>query len=262
MNLDTIVWLTGIAAEAIVVLFCLRRRMFSSAPVFSSYIVWSLLVDLGFYFARNSLTTKQFNDAYSVELILDSIFQFSVLVELGWSVLKPIRPSLPRHALIMLIGVNLLAGLLMWPVASWTVPHVMNSVEHFYVHLTQSVAALRVVIFVLLAGFSRLLSIGWRNRELQIATGLGIYSLVRLTVSLLHTHASLDPSFHALEVLVVASYDVSLLYWVFAFAQKEAERQEFNPRMESFLLTVAGAARTGRIAVASSVAGGPPKGSR
>lgn len=262
MNSDTILWLTGIAAEAIVVLLCMRRRLFRSMPVFSLYVVWSLLVDLGFYYARHVLSPHQFLKAYIIELIADSAFQFAVLVELGWSVLKPLRASLPRHSLLMLTGINLLAGLAVWPIASWTLPRQLTSTEHLYVHSVQAVAALRVVIFVFLAGFSRLLSIGWRNRELQIATGLGIYSIVRLAVSLLQTHAALNDQFHGLEVLVVASYDCSLAYWIFAFAQKEAERQEFSPRMESFLLSVAGAARTSRVAVANSTAGGPSKGSR
>ena len=262
MNLDTILWLTGIVAEAVVVFLCFRKRIFASTPVFGAYIVWSLLVDVGFYFLRHAVDSDHFLYSYIGEMITDSAFQFAVLVELSWSVLKPIRSSLPKHTIYMLAGLNLLIGLIIWPVASWTLPQEIGPISHFYIHLTQTIAALRIVIFVALAGFSQMLSIGWRNRELQIATGLGIYSISRLGISLLQTHVTSEPRYHLLEMIVVASYDFSLVYWIVAFAQRAAERQEFTPQMQNFLLTVAGAARSNRIAVANSTAGGGPKSSR
>jgi hypothetical protein len=50
----------------------------------------------------------------------------------------------------------------------------------------------------------------------------------------------------------MASYLCSLLYWVYSFSQREQERQEFTPEMRSFLLTVTGAARSTRVALANS----------
>ncbi len=262
MNHDTILWLAGLVSEAIVVALCLRRRMFSETPFFCTYIVWSLLVDLVFYYLRQALTVEKFFLAYIPEMLIDAVFQFAVLVELGWAVLKPIRSSLPKHSAIVLSGLILLSGALIWPIAAWTLPRDLGPIGHFYIHLTQTLAALRVVIFVALAGFSQMLSIGWRNRELQIATGLGIYSIFRLAVSLIHTHAAFDLRYEVLEQIVTASYDFSLVYWIVSFAQPEKARQEFSPKMESFLLSVAGAARTSRIAVANSTAGGSSKNSR
>jgi hypothetical protein len=50
----------------------------------------------------------------------------------------------------------------------------------------------------------------------------------------------------------VASYICSLAYWIFSFAQREQERQEFTPQMQNFLLAITGAARGTRIALANS----------
>jgi hypothetical protein len=55
-----------------------------------------------------------------------------------------------------------------------------------------------------------------------------------------------------LNQFVVASYIVSLVYWAFSFAQQEAERREFTPQMRSFLLAVAGAARSTRVSLTGS----------
>jgi hypothetical protein len=99
-----------------------------------------------------------------------------------------------------------------------------------------------------------LLSIGWRDRELQIATGLGFFSMVSLSASILHTHQVPGAQYHLLDQIVAASYSCCLLYWAYCFARQEAERREFTPQMQNFLLAMAGTARTTRIALADSAA--------
>jgi hypothetical protein len=117
-----------------------------------------------------------------------------------------------------------------------------------------------VVIFLILAGCSQLLSIGWRDRELQIATGMGFYSLVGLAVAGLQAHLGIAQQNHLqhfkeLDQLLVAGYIGSLAYWVFSFAQKEAVRREFSPQMQGLLLAVAGVARGSRVSLTNSSSG-------
>ena len=57
-----------------------------------------------------------------------------------------------------------------------------------------------------------------------------------------------------LNQALIASYIVAMMYWVFSFAQKEAERREFTPQMQNFLLAVAGVARADRAALTNSAA--------
>jgi hypothetical protein len=116
----------------------------------------------------------------------------------------------------------------------------------------QTTSILRILFFLALAGCSQLLSIGWRDRELQVASGLGFYSLVSLAVAMLHTHQNMGPLYSHLQQVVVASYICSLLYWAVSFSQKEAVRREFSPQMQSLLLSVAGTARATRTALADS----------
>ena len=94
-----------------------------------------------------------------------------------------------------------------------------------------------------MACFSQLLSIGWRDRELQVATGLGLYSIVSLTVTMLHSHQFSGEKFHYLDYGVSLSYLGTLAYWVVSFAAKEYQRQEFSPQMRDFLLLMGGGAR-------------------
>jgi hypothetical protein len=254
LSLDTILWLSGILAEATAIVLCFRAKLFPSTPVFCSYLVWSLFVDLLLYSVSKYAHTHYFR-AYLVEMIVDACFQFAVLVELGWTVLRPIRSSLPKQSILILALLIVVAGAIIWPIAGHTTAQWLKGISRFLVQLQQTFAVLRVTIFVGLAGFSQMLSIGWRNRELQIATGLGFYSMFSLAVSVIHNHQVAGPSYLALDQLVVASYVCSLIYWTLSFAQQEEERHEFTPQMRSFLLAVTGAARTARAAADSMSVG-------
>jgi hypothetical protein len=100
-----------------------------------------------------------------------------------------------------------------------------------------------------MAGFSQLLAIGWRDRELQVATGLGFYSIVSLLVTLYNSHQVDKNLIHEFNVAVSLSYLGTLGYWVLSFAAKEYQRKEFSPQMQQFLVYMGGTARAGSIAL-------------
>jgi len=211
--------------------------------------VWGLLSDAGNYIVQQYFA-QSYTTVYFIETIVDSALEFSVLVELAWSVLRPIRASLSRKTLLVVAVLIVAAGVALWPFSG------IRDLGHYppiwrdLVHLQQTTSFLRVLFFMLLAGCSQLLSIGWRDRELQVATGLGFYSIVSMAVTVLQSHQGMGQQYVHLNQFVSASYVLSLAYWAFSFATKEAERREFTPQMQSFLLAMAGTARTTRIALA------------
>jgi hypothetical protein len=152
--------------------------------------------------------------------------------------------------LIVVAVLIVAAGAAVWPFSGILNLGKFPAVWQNLVHIQQTASFLRVLFFLVLAGCSQLLSIGWRDRELQVATGLGFYSIVSLAVTVLHSRQMLGDQYRHLNQLVAVSYILSIVYWVFAFATKEAERREFTPQMQSFLLAVAGTARTARITLA------------
>ena len=248
VNLDNTFWLAGVVAEAAVVGLLAYKRVWRLFPFFFICCVWSLLGDAENYVIQ-SFFPSRYLTAYMTGTILDSIVQLSVLIELAWSVLRPIRTSLPRGALIVVGVLIVAASAVIWP---FTGIHQLGSLStelRYLIRLLQTASILRTLIFLALAACSQLLSIGWRDREMQIATGLGFYSMVSLTMQILDSHLALGPMYRHLNQVAVASYICSLLYWVYSFAQKEAERREFTPQMEHFLLAVAGSARSTRMAL-------------
>lgn len=261
MSLDNAIWLAGIVIEAAVVGLLFYRRVWRILPVFCLYCIWDICSNLGTFLVDRYYPASYFR-VFFAQTILDSVLQFSVLVEIAWSVLRPVRPSLPRGALLVVGALILLAGAVIWPFAAISgIAHVSKQ-SLLLAQLWHTVTILRILFFLLLAAGSQLLSIGWRDRELQVATGLGFYSLVSMTVSIVHAHQSTGSQYVRLEQLVVISFLCSLVYWLFSFSQKEAARREFTPQMQSFLLAMAGAARSTRVAVTEAQATKPRKHNR
>jgi hypothetical protein len=155
---------------------------------------------------------------------------------------------------VIVAGLVVALGAAIWPFA--TIPGFSYLPPQWYllVRIQQTTSILQILFFLGLAGCSQLLSIGWRDRELQVVTGLGFYSMVGLAVAMLHTHLSMRSQYAHLNQAVVASYVCSLMYWVYSFAQKEVKRQEFTPQMQNLLLAMAGTARTTRIGLTDTIA--------
>lgn len=253
MSFDNTLWLASFVAEVAVVGLLLYRRVWRSLPVFCVYCAWSLFNTAGMYAILRLLPTAYLT-AYLTDIVVDSGLVFGVLIELAWSVFRPFRASLSRGALVLVGGSVVALGAVIWPFASIPGFSYLPLEWHLLMRLQQTTDILRIIFFLALAGCGQLLSIGWRDRELQVATGFGFYSMISLAVAMLHTHPSMRSQYAHLNQVEVASYVCSLMYWVYCFAQKEAVRQEFTPQMQNLLLAVAGAARSTRVGLSDSIA--------
>jgi hypothetical protein len=223
--------------------------MWQLLPFFCAYAAWSLATDLAAPYFLWKLSPFVYGRFYFGQSVLDSVLQFAVLGELAWSVLRPVRGSLPRHSRTALYVLVALAGLAIWPLAAMTMPPSLEGWQAILFHLQETFAILRVACFLILASFSQLLAIGWRDRELQVATGLGFYSIASLIVAVLHTHQTWGTQYHLLDEALSISYLGTLTFLIFSFATKEQERKEFSPQMQQLLVLMGGGARAGRIAL-------------
>ena len=261
ISLDNAIWLAGIFTEAALVVLLSYRHIWRTLPIFCSFCVWDVLSNIGAFVISQShaIDPHVYFHVYFWETIISSILEFCVLVELGWSVLRPVRASLPRIALFVVGGLLLAAGAVIWPFAAVQGIAQASKQALLLAQIQHTVSILRILFFLLLAASSQLLSIGWRDRELQVATGLGFYSLVNVAVSIVQSRQSTAAQYTRLEEFVVVSFLCSLVYWVISFSQKEAERRAFTPQMQKVLLAMAGSARTARVALSDARSDKPPK---
>lgn len=251
-SVDSAIWLTATLAEVVVIVLLFVRQVWRTLPIFCSYCVWDLASNLTVYLIGGYNPASYFHFLFA-QTVLDAALLFCVLVELVWSVLRPVRASLPRSSLVLVGILILVAGVAVWPFAALpALAHATTREGLLFTQLQQTTSILRVIFFLILAGGSQLLSIGWRDRELQVATGLGMYSIVSLTVAVLETHQTTASQYQHLVRIASAGYICCLVYWSFSFAHREAERREFTPQMQHFFLTMTGAARSTRIALTDS----------
>jgi hypothetical protein len=243
---DTMIWIAGVTAEALFVALLVWRHAYKRLPIFFVYIVWGLASDLTMYVLSTRMT-QHYLWAYLVELSIDSVLQYCVLVEIAWSALRPFRAALPRRIVIGISLFILLAALAAWPFAGLQVTSHLQPESIFILHLQQTFAILRVLFFLALAGCSHFLSIGWRDRELQAATGLGIYSLVSLATAVAHSHLLVRSAhYHLFDQLSSISYICSLVYWLVSFALPEPPRHSLPPNIQQMMETITEHARSQR----------------
>ena len=254
MTLDTKLVLLSALVQAIVIGLLVYRKFYQKLPLFFSYLIWLLIISGARIAIANSYSDEVLQKIFVVADIIDATFMFCVLVELSMSVLSPIRSALPSWTVYGVAGVMMVAFALIWPFAKPPGFKTLDSLSKIQVHVDMANSVLPIVFFLALAAGSRWLSLSWRDRELQIGTGLGIFALASLSVTLLKMNvgtATTDAihTFHMLDQAQAASYVVAMLYWLVSFAQKVPERRDFTPQMENFLLALAGNARNARIAM-------------
>jgi hypothetical protein len=228
----------GILAQAAFIVVLVWRSTYKSLHVFFLYIVWGLAGDSTVLILRTVMHSQSLYP-FEIETYIDSFFQYLVLIELAWSILRPIQRSLPKR---FLLGISLIiaaAAVLAWPLSG--IKETMGYPWQLLIalHAQRSFAILRILFFIALACCSHFLGIGWRDRELQVATGLGFYSLVSLLGTMVHSHQVFGWQYFYVDLATACSYLLSLVYWVFSFAQQEVARCEMAPETQDFLLGIA-----------------------
>lgn len=254
--MDTYLTAVSAVVQASVVIVLIRKRLYREFPVFCVYLVWILSAAFAATFAASRLEAGLYNHLYFISSLFDAILMFSVLVEMTMSVLKPVRDLLPRWTVFAVAGLIGLISILVWHLASPPGIATLSKISQYIIHFEISSSMLRIIFFVSLAGLSQLLSLGWRDRVVQISTGLGFFSLVSLGVTFLHMNLGVggqrqNDLYHSLDQLVVFAYISSMVYWLVSFSRDVPERKEFTPQMRSFISSLAQSTRSVRLAMSN-----------
>jgi hypothetical protein len=235
----------SLIAEIALFVVLIARRQYKIFPVFTFYIAFNLLNDIGVS-ALMVAYPPSVGRAVELGLLpLQYLLELGVLLEIAWNVLRPVHASLPAKSIRVFLGLLVLA-LAGGTLLAWHFSNTGNKVQDFKGPLDLTVGLLRMLIFVATAGFAQLLGIGWKNKVLQLATALSFYSAVDLIVSLLERYSGATNS---LERFRAIAFALELGFLVWAFTTKEVRRREFSPQMEQFLVTLAGRAKLARTAL-------------
>lgn len=229
----------GIACEValLVVLWC--RGVARRLPLFSGYIVWTVFSDVAAAVLAHGNPVTYFH-FYKVEFVVDSSVQFLVLLELAHSAFRTLPAFVARGAAIFLMLIFTGLGVVLWfVVGRWSRGTVWPAEWSFLLRVQLSASLLRILFLVLLGGMIEFLGrhfipIGWGERELQVATGLGIYALATLAASLRLFYPMSGPVLEAMDLVVAMSFLGVVVYWIVSFLKQERRwLPELPPSLKS-----------------------------
>jgi hypothetical protein len=169
------------------------------------------------------------------------LLEIGVLAEIAFNVLRPVKQTISRKLLTAFGAAMLLIAIVGFIVAAHLNASTLADPRAFMVADT-TMAILRLATFVLIAGFSQILGLNWKNHVLQLASGLAFYAVVTLIVDFSQSHlrggTDYAQQFFALDHLRIGGYLCTLYFWCYAFAKKEAPRKEFSPQMTKILVSL------------------------
>lgn len=252
-GIDTALWLAGVIGEALLVYILFIRGIYRNFPVFFTWICFVLLLEPTFYWLLVHTSESTYYKVFFALNFPQYLLEVGVLAEIAFNVIQPVRKALPRGLVIasgVAVLVIVIAGFL---VATHTNASTLADPRAFTV-INTTMAILRLATFILIAGFSQVLGLNWKNHVLQLASGLAFYSVVTLIVELSHSFLRGGPSYHAnyiaLDHLRIGGYLCTLYFWCYVFAKKEAPRKEFSPQMTKILISLSGSTERQRAVVA------------
>jgi uncharacterized membrane protein len=249
-HFDTLLLALSLGGQILLSGITIRYRLYRTFPIFCLYILYSSVSDVAFLTFLRHVQERTYLLAYFADNVPEFLLQIGILIEVGRNVLNPVKRSLPRSSLSVFLGMVVAGTLLTFLLSRHSQPAQIDRWSGYFFYASFAVAILRLVIFAIIAGFSQLLGIGWKNHVLQIATGFLGYSIVVLLVELLHrvTGIANGTLYHLHEQFRIIAWCMVLGYWSYTLSKVEATRKEFSPKMADFLVSISEVARNNRTA--------------
>jgi len=255
-SIDDFFWALGNIGELLLLAILIFRARYKIFPIFTAYVVWLVISDpllMAVLASHHDHSGHLYYRTYFVFNIIQYILELAVLFEIASVVLRPAASILSKNVLltlaIIMVAVAVVAFLITADINSATLSHPRT---YFVVNTTMAILCLAA--FLLIAGFSQLLGLSWKNYVLQLTSGLAFYAVVTLIAELGHSRLRGGPryiqEFHTIDRLRVGGYLCALYFWCYAFAKKEAPRKEFSPQMAKILVSISGSTKRQRAVIA------------
>jgi hypothetical protein len=246
---------TGLFLQASLCIVLFRKGLARHYPIFVIYLLLNLVEDsVGWSWSTASYAYWHY---YFVATILDYILQLLIVFEIGKNVLRPSKRSIPFPvAPVATVGV-LLCALVAASFSRQVQTVGTGDLIQLSLRVTLGLAVLKLLLFAALAGFAQVLGIGWKSHVLQLATGLAFFAAVSLFIQITSSHVPVGdprymPHLDRLMQIQSAAYNLTLVFWIWAFSRNEAPRKDFTPQMQEVLVTIAESAKRTRLAVTRS----------
>jgi hypothetical protein len=260
-SLDDYLWIAALIGQILLLCALFWRGSYRSFPVFTTYIAWVTISDpllmLVLAFQPHGNNSLYYRFYFPFEIIQYAL-ECGVLLEIASEVVRPARRVVPKNTLLLLVGIMAAVASVAFVFAAHANAFTFGRSKIFAVILSidTTMAILRLLTFLLIAGFSQMLGVTWKHHVFQLTSGLAFYAALTLALEIAGNHLSSGGGYrhdyYTYQHLRVAGYLCTLYFWCYAFIKKEAPRKEFSPQMASFLLSISGNTKRHRTALARS----------
>lgn len=216
----TVLWLTGLSCQLILIAVLAVKRRWASVPLFFAYTVFCFASAAGLYAIHGPMYLSQlYFYAYWITEGIGLLLGFAVIYELFRQLLEPYT------ALRRLASVLLASSVIILVIASCIVAYSQPStlrgrlVRAILVG-EEGTRILEVGLLIFLFVFSTAFGLHWRQQSFGVALGLALFVAVELVSVTSEAHSGIAAFKVAAEMRLIA-FDVSLLVWISYFALPE-----------------------------------------
>jgi hypothetical protein len=246
-TLDLFFWAAGFLGHLALLAVLFLRRHVKTFPLFTGLIASNIAQTVALYAVHRSGTASDYFRVYWTFAIFEVALQLGVLYEIASIVFRPLgvwAPDVRRKLCFLVLGAFMVAGVLAW----FASPPTERVAQSIFVKGNLFAAVLLSALFVVTTSLSTRVGLPWRSHVLQLAQGLGIYSIATFIVETadsyfgLPTHADDYRIFRFVQHCRIAIYLCSLSYWIVCLSRKELPRRSVTPEMRNRLFHLQSAA--------------------
>jgi hypothetical protein len=227
------VWATSFYLQILLLLVLWIRQRAKSFPVFTAYIVESIVTTLVLYFVFHHLSLRAYFYSYWSLGIVDEGLQLLVFYELAVHVFCPtgVWARDVRGTFVGLICVSTLVALLLTWLAH---PAARLPIQTFFLRSNFFAAILLSEFFVGTMALAVTVGLPWKTHVARIAQGLGAFSLICAAKDIVANCVGISRDayiFNELDRLKVLTYVGCEAYWIVTLWQDAPAPRELPEAM-------------------------------
>ena len=233
-GLDGFLWTAGLAGHIALLAIIFAKKRFSSYPVFSALIGFSVLRTVVLFCLRGHYGDPLYNHTYWRFALVDAGLQLALIFEIASKVFRPrgtwavdVRSKL----IVSMLGSIVVAGILAYLQDSTR----HDLVENFAIKIGFFSVVLNAALFTLMIVLSSEAGLNWRSHIASIATGMAVYCFVGILIELVSRFSeanTLRDLLISLQVIRRWLYVGCVSYWGYSLWLPEPSPRKMSPRME------------------------------
>jgi hypothetical protein len=214
LDLDSLLVAAGVLAQGALAALLLIRRLNCRFRAFFACGAFQFVAGIAYLFIPVRASEVRLY-AWFGSVLIDSIFYFAILAELGKNTLRHNRIAPPARWIVVLLFLGITIAI--WPAGQFRVPLNMPLPWRFAMRFLQISTLLECSGFGTLVAWSAFSKLRWPDHEFRIVTGTGAWTIVSLGALMLHNDGFTGRSNHWVDLFTPGAVLIVTVWWIHHF---------------------------------------------